>query len=115
MRKAAVCNTEYNFTLFYLQRQALIHRLNTTGKPIPNAILSHHQTKTNHSGRTSIACKVAIISLYKKIQGDISANYTQAANILSAYATEAGYHHKFNKDILKRWCEEIKMMKKRTK
>ncbi|WP_339057532.1 hypothetical protein [Candidatus Regiella endosymbiont of Tuberolachnus salignus] len=109
MRKAAVCNTEYNFTLFYLQRQALIHRLKTTGKPVPNALISsRHQTKNSNNGRLSLACKIAIITLYEKTHGKISANYTQAANILSAYALEAGCNHKFNKDTLKNWYEAVK-------
>ncbi|WP_339056638.1 hypothetical protein [Candidatus Regiella endosymbiont of Tuberolachnus salignus] len=109
MRKAAVCNTEYNFTLFYLQRQALIHRLKTTGKPVPNALISNrHQAKNSNNGRLSLACKIAIITLYEKTHGKISVNYTQAANILSAYALEAGCNHKFNKDTLKNWYEAVK-------
>ncbi|WP_342221608.1 hypothetical protein [Candidatus Fukatsuia endosymbiont of Tuberolachnus salignus] len=115
LRDAAYFNTVQNFSITYLQRKALIHRLKITGKPIPNAIiLRRNQASISNTGRLSTACKIAIVTLYEKTHGTISANYTQAANILSAYVTEAGYNHKFNKDTIKRWCEEIKVIKKRT-
>ncbi|AWK15009.1 hypothetical protein SK355_00305 [Candidatus Fukatsuia symbiotica] len=109
LRDAAYFNTDQNFSITYLQRKELIHRLKITGKPIPNAIISRrHQASTSNTGRLSTACKIAIVTLYEKTHCTLSANYTQAANILSAYVTEAGYNHKFNKDTIKNWYEEVK-------